>query len=87
MRVEKSAYERKIECDCGCVFYVDGSDYRSDGVLFWVCCPQCRAMHVLGIDEYVRNFDKRRRNYEEVEIGEVRKTATDGKRVGAVQKA
>ena len=85
MRIEKSAYEKRIQCHCGCVFCADEKDFRGDGLMFEVICPQCHAVHALTLVEYVELFDRSRYRYGEVKIGEVSKTRADKQRIGAVQ--
>ncbi len=81
MRIEKSAFEKKIRCNCGCVFYANKRDFRDDGfgLEFVVRCPQCGGIHSINLDEYCTLFDATRYRYGEVTVGEVRKTTANGK--------
>ena len=76
MRIEKSAYEKKIHCTCGCVFYANRKDFVGDGQLYYVKCPQCHHVHSITIGEYCDIFDYNRYRYGEVQIDEVSKTRT-----------
>ena len=77
MRIEKSAYEKKIKCACGCVFYANKRDFRYCNNLYLTSCPQCYANHYIPIGEYADTFDYSRYRYGEVQIGEVQKAGTN----------